>query len=703
MQGKRYSPSTFDELTQKLALPEIHHPLLKKILEEFVQQGKLLEQKQRYTLPPKSSLTKGVISVHPKGFGFVKVAEGPDVFIPKHAIGQAVDGDQVEIDINPIVSAKGPEGQVVSVLKRSRTHLAGTIIGKTARHYTAYAPLLGPDKPLLVKAKGTALVEGDRVICQITEWSNANELPEGILSQKLGHISDPSIDIQAAIEEFELPSAFSHEAIEEAKRYGNKVKASDCKGRKDFSDWECVTIDPDTARDYDDAISLTQDEKGHYTLGVHIADVAHYVKSGSFLDQAALERCNSTYFPGKCVPMLPEELSNELCSLKPKVKRLTQSLIAEFTAEGDLLHYEIVRGCIKSQKRFTYKEALQVLEKKKKSPHLPLLERMVQLCHLFKKKRMERGSIDFAMPDDVILVDEQGAPLRIERVEYDITHQMIEEFMLKANELVATHLSKKERKLIYRIHEEPKEESFQDFYSFARSLGFFLPAKPKQRDIQKLFQDAKGSPLLPQLSVSFIRSMKLACYSPDNVGHYGLALDYYCHFTSPIRRYTDLIIQRLLFDELPLSTQVEEISLACSEKERISFRAESSVVLLKKLRLANRYFKEDPTKVYPAIVTRVKPFALFFEVPLFDLEGSFHVSKIGNDFFEYNPKSMVFRGARTGKVYSSGQEIFVRLEKIDYILQLAEWSIVHSQEEEPAVLPQRKKGKKFSRRRKQDS
>lgn len=681
VQGKRYAPSTFQELTEKLALPEVHHPLLKDILKEFVTSGKLLQEKQRYRLPPKASLTQGTISVHPKGFGFVKFAEGPDVFIPKHAIGEAVDGDQVEIDVNPIVSAKGPEGQVVSVTKRSRTHLAGTIISKTARHYTAYAPLLGPDKPLLVKSKGTALKEGDRVICQITEWSNANELPEGVLSQLIGHISDASIDIQAAIEEFELPSAFSQEAIEEAKQYGSKVKASDCKHRKDLSDWECVTIDPDTARDYDDAISITKDERGHFFLGVHIADVAHYVKSGSCLDREALERCNSTYFPGKCVPMLPEQLSNELCSLKPKVKRLTQSVLAEFSSEGDLIHSEIVRSCIKSQKRFTYKEALQVLEKKKKSPHLPLLERMVQLCHLFKKKRMERGSIDFAMPDDVILVDEKGEPLRIERVEYDITHQMIEEFMLKANELVATHLGNQGKTLIYRVHEEPSEESFQDFYTFARSLGFFLPAKPKHKDIQKLFQDAKDSPLLPQLSVSFIRSMKLACYSPDNIGHYGLALDHYCHFTSPIRRYTDLIIQRLLFDELPESTPVEEIALACSEKERISFRAESSVVILKKLRLANRYFQEDPTRLYSAIITRAKPFALFFEVPLFDLEGSFHISKIGQDFYEYNPKSMTFRGSRTGKTYCAGQEITVRLDKIDYILQHAEWSMIHPQEE----------------------
>src|SRR5207249_4182782 len=250
--------------------------------------------------------------------------------------------------------------------------------------------------------------------------------------------------------------------------------------------------------------------------------------------------------------------------------------------------------------------------------------------------------IDFSMPDDVIIVDENGVPQKIERVDYDITHQMIEEFMLKANEIVAKHLSDQGKTLIYRVHEQPTEESFQDFFTFARSLGFTLPSNPNHRDIQKLFQDAKDSPLLPQLSVSFIRSMRLACYSSDNLGHYGLALEHYCHFTSPIRRYTDLIIQRLLFDELHPSTDLIAIATACSEKERVSFRAESSVTLLKKLRLANTYFAADPSRIYPALITKLKPFALFFEVPLFDLEGNIHVSKIGNDYFEYNAARQQF-------------------------------------------------------------
>lgn len=619
----------------------------------------------------KPSIRTGVISVHAKGFGFVRCKEGPDIFIPKHLTNEAVDGDRVEVEVNPVVSAKGPEGEVTAILQRSRTHLAGTIVGEVKGLYLAHAPLLGIDKQISVRSK-VSLKEGDRIICKVTDWKER----KAELTRLIGHISDPAIDIQAAIEEFELPNQFSHAIVKEAQKHGKTAKVQ---GRKDLTKWEVVTIDPDTAKDFDDAISLTQDERGHFFLGVHIADVSHYVKPDTLLDKEAFIRCNSTYFPGKCVPMLPEELSNELCSLKPKVVRLTQSVLAEFDREGSLVDYSIERTAIKSQKRFTYKEALAVIEGKEKSPHVDLLHRMVALCRLLKKKRFERGSIDFAMSDDVILVDEKGVPIKMERVEYDITHQMIEEFMLKANEIVAKHLSDKGRAPIYRVHEEPSDESFKDFFAYARSLGFSLPATHTHIDIQKMFLEAKNSPLLPQLSVSFIRSMRLAAYSSENLGHYGLALDHYCHFTSPIRRYSDLITQRLLFDECDPELDLNAIAAACSEKERVSFRAEVSVTQLKKLRLAARYLEQDPFTIYPAIVTRVKPFVLFFEVPQFDLEGSIHVSKLGDDFFEYNPTKMMFRGAKTGKTYAIGDTISVRLEAVHYILLQSDWSLVVEQ------------------------
>jgi len=688
IQGKRYSPSTINEIIKGLDIPELHHLLFKEVLDKLVEKGEIALQKEKYSTPmPSVDLVKGVISVHVKGFGFVRCEKGPDVFIPKHSLAGAVDGDTVEIEVNPVVSVKGPEGIVIAILKRSRTHLAGIITSKEKKNYVAYAPILGIEKTVSIKSKKTLKV-GDRIIAKVINWHSGKNLVEAEMDRYIGHISDPSVDIKAAIEEFELPDGFTIEAIEEAKKFGKKALSKD---RKDLTSWEIVTIDPDTAKDFDDAISLTKDDRGHFFLGVHIADVSHYVKPGSNLDKEAYLRCNSTYFPGTCVPMLPEELSNELCSLKPKVIRLTQSVFAEFNPKGDLVQTSIERTCIKSKKRFTYKEALLVLEKKKKSPHADLLAKMVELCQLLKKKRFERGSIDFSMPDDVIIVDENGVPQKIERIEYDITHQMIEEFMLKANEIVAKELASKGKPLIYRIHEEPSSESFQDFFTYARSLGFTLPSEPTHRDIQKLFLQAKDSPQLPQLSVSFIRSMKLAAYSQENLGHYGLALEHYCHFTSPIRRYTDLIIQRLLFDEIDENTNIDAVALACSQKERVSFKAESSVVILKKLRLAATYFQDDPTRIYPAVVTKIKPFALFFEVQMFDLEGNLHISQIGNDYFEYNPTRMSFKGTRTGKSYSAGDTIYVRLENINYILLQSEWAIVSTPDTRAKKI-KRKKG-----------
>lgn len=673
--GKRFTPSTFEELIRLLNIAPAHLDLFKTIVDQLVQEGKLRIQNEKYHLPKNENLVTGSISVHhKKGFGFVKNKEGPDIFIPKHAVMDAVDGDIVEVEVNPVVSAKGPEGEVVAIVKRSKTHLACTITGKTGNHYTAFSPLLGPDKTIMV-ASDTPLKEGDRIIGKVLHWDKKLGQVEAVLDRHIGHISDPSIDIKAAVEEFELPDGFTKEALKEAKSYGKTVSEKDMEGRRDLTEWECVTIDPETAKDFDDAITLTVDERGHYHLGVHIADVAHYVKSGMHLDKEAFLRCNSTYFPGTCVPMLPEALSNELCSLKPKVVRLTQSVFAEFDPHGTLLKWEIDRSAIRSAKRFTYEEAFQVLQKKKRSIHAPLLKRMVDLCYLLKQKRMERGSIDFSMPSNVVIVDKEGVPSRIQKVEYDITHQMIEEFMLKANEIVAIHLNNQGKTLIYRVHEEPTDESFQDFYAFARSFGFQLPASPTHRDIQKLFQEAKDSPVLPQLSVGFIRSMRLAAYSSENIGHYGLALEHYCHFTSPIRRYTDLIIQRLLFNELPPDADVKQVAAACSEKERISFKAEMSVVILKKLRLANSHFKDDPTRIYPAIITKVKPFAFFFEVPDFDLEGSFHISEIGSDYYEYNPRKMSFKGKRTGKTFCTGQTIFVRLEAVDFLTRQTKWTL----------------------------
>jgi ribonuclease R len=347
-----------------------------------------------------------------------------------------------------------------------------------------------------------------------------------------------------------------------------------------------------------------------------------------------------------------------------------------FDPNGDMLSHRISRSYIQSAKRFSYEEAKEVLDGKKKSPHLNLLNQMVELCHLLKKKRSDRGSIDFALPELIIVINDKGEPTGTKIVHYDITHQLVEEFMLKANEIVAKHLADHDKPVVFRVHESPRPDSMEEFYALARHLGFSLPDEPSTDDLQKLFKKAKSTTFGQQLSVGFIRSMKLAIYSPENVGHFGLALEHYCHFTSPIRRYTDLIIQRLLFDENDPSADIAQIAQHSSEQERISMRAENSVKLLKKLRLLDEWTKKDPKKTYQATVTKVKPFGLTFEVPDLTLEGFLHISELENDYFVYNPHQNILLGRSSGKTHRAGEVITVLPTLIDLIFLDAKWELV---------------------------
>ncbi len=678
--GKRYAPMTQAELFERLHIPPQLISTCSSIITELLSSGEVQIEKNKILLAKeKEEIVTGLLRMHPKGFGFV-IPDNPadcpqDIFIPKHLTDNAVDGDHVEVVINhESLSDKGPEGKIVAVTKRARKHLAGTIRQVSANgQILAYAPLMGISKPVLVlPPDDTSLNVGDRVILDVKEWGTEKEHTQCEFSHLIGNIEDPSCDVPAAVEEFDIRSSFPKPVVDQAKKYRKKVPAKELKNRRDFSKEECFTIDPDTAKDFDDALTISKDRKGNYQLGVHIADVAHYVPPGTPLDIEALARCNSTYFPGTCVPMLPEELSNELCSLKPDQIRLTVSVVMNFDKQGNLTKHEVVRSYIKSKKRFTYFEAKDVLDGKK-SPHAKTLKLMVELCLLLKKKRYERGSIDFALPELVVMINAKGEPEGLKRIEYDITHQLVEEFMLKANEMVAVELNQRGKRLIYRVHETPQEENFQDFLQFARTLGFKVPLKPTSAQLQAIFEEAKKTPYFQQLSVGFIRSMKLAQYSADNVGHFGLGLEHYCHFTSPIRRYSDLIIQRLLFDEEPKDINVDKIALRCSEQERVSFRAEMSVKTLKKLRLLHRYFQEDPYRKYNAVITKIKPFGLYFELQDLMLEGFLHISELENDYFVYDEKRSLLFGRSSGKIHKLGDTIQVSLSHVDLITIESGW------------------------------
>lgn len=680
--GKGYHPLSKDQLMCRLGLPDQHSEIFHWVLNELVEQGLLELAHNTYVWKQeKAHVVSGVLSVHPRGFGFLRpddpVQNPEDIFIPKHLTLSAVDGDRVEVLINSeVVSEKGPEGKVVTILSRGRTHVAGIIL-ESFGEITAHVPLLGTQNKVIVQPNPEyKLQAGDRIVMEILEWGGKGKETLCRMSHYIGHISDPSCDIKAAIEEYELRKEFPTHALEEALSLGTKVSKKDLIGREDLRSLECFTIDPDTAKDYDDALTVAKHPDGSYDLGVHIADVSHYVRPGTALDKEARERCNSTYFPGECVPMLPAELSNNLCSLKANVNRLTVSVLMKFDRHGSLLSYQIKRSVIKSAKRFTYREAKKILDGKQKSKHAPTLKLMVELCALLKKKRYERGSIEFAMTEFMVLVDSSGEPLNIDKVEYDITHQLVEEFMLKANEMVATHLDSHGKNLSYRIHEEPAIENMRDFAFLARAFGYQLSDPPKVLELQKMFDEAMKSPYGQYLASSYIRRMRLAAYSPSNIGHYGLGLTHYCHFTSPIRRYIDLVIHRLLFDEGDDLEELEMISVQCSEQERISAKAEQSVSLLKKLRLLKKFQDKDPNRQYEAVVTRVKPFGIFVEVLECMLESFLHVSELENDYFNYDEQEGKLIGVHHGFSYHSGDKVTVMLKEVNFITQESQWHLV---------------------------
>jgi len=703
MLGKAYKPMGIEDLMRRLALPPQHQELVTEAVETLTSQG-VLETKKEQFAPKKErkDVFTGTLRLHARGFGFVQLNDNSvyeeDIFVPKQFTLNAVDGDTVEVQVNPVVSEKGPEGKIVTVLARGRTHVAG-IIREVEKYgdMIAFVPMLGEGKRVVVqKHKKIPIQVGDRIIMEVIEWGTKDSETICKASRHIGHISDPSCDIPAAIAEYELRDKFPQAAIAEAKKIGSRVAQSAIKGREDFRKLECFTIDPETAKDFDDALTLSKNKKGHYHLGVHIADVSHYVQPGSALDLEAKERCNSTYFPRFCLPMLPSELSDNLCSLKPDVNRLTVSVLMEFDKEGNLVDYRIARSVIKSAKRFSYREAKEVLDGKLKSPHLPTLNLMVELCRLLKRKRYERGSIEFALPELVVLVDDKGVPYKTDYIEYDVTHQLVEEFMLKANEMVATHLSKHGKNLTYRVHDIPSEEHMKDFSLLAGAFGFRLSDKPTPNELQLLFDEALTTPYGPYLATSYIRRMRLAFYSPENIGHYGLGLTHYCHFTSPIRRYVDLVSHRIIFGESDDLEELEKIANHCSDRERISAKAEMSVNILKKLRLLNDLYEKDPTKQYEAIVTKVKNFGVYFEILDLMFEGFLHISELDNDYYVYEESAMRLRGAYQGRMFTAGEKITVMLKNVDLILSSAEWNLVsgpeQSQEKTSSRKPERKKG-----------
>src|SRR2546421_3319669 len=551
-----YRPRDRNEIAQALGLKGRERVDVRKTLRELEHAGEIARiRKNRYILPSEADLVTGKLSIHQAGYGFLvpeKPGE-PDIFIAAENTGTAMHGDRVVARISREAAnrrTKGrPEGRVIRILKRAHDTIVGTLQHSRNFYYVV------PDDPRLVhdvyvrperdgQAETTATV-GDKVVVRLEAWESRHVNPEGEIIEVLGPASAPGIDMLSIIRKYHLPTEFPRDVLDHAKGIPETVDARQFEGREDLRGEFIVTVDPDDARDFDDAIHV---EKigGGWRLGVHIADVAAYVEPDSPLDREARRRGNSVYLPDRVIPMLPERLSNGVCSLNPGVDRLTHSVFIHFDKHGNAKSARFARSLVRSARRLTYKQAYAILTA---APGDQLGERLHlawELAALLRQRRFEHGALDLDFPEVKVWIDKDGHPVKLERVENDKSHQLIEEFMLAANEAVARELKKRAVPAIYRIHENPDPEKLAEFREFVLGFNYTVGDVTHRAELQRLLASTRGKPEEQALKIGLLKSLKRARYAPQPLGHYGLAKPNYLHFTSPIRRYADLVVHRAL-------------------------------------------------------------------------------------------------------------------------------------------------------------
>jgi ribonuclease R len=678
-------PATIRELLQRLKIPKEQRPSLKRLLKQLVESGHLIETRgNRYGLPDRMNLVVGRVQTNPRGFGFVvpdRPLEGvdADIFIAGSNLNQAVHGDRV---VARIEHARGErvEGRIVRILQRG----SSTIVGRYDVDERGMGFLVPFDRRVIVDVlipdtERGAAQPGDMVVVEITRWPTPTRTPLGRVIDVLGDIDEPGVDTEIIIRKYGITDAHSEEAVEQARQLGTAVTERDVRGRTDFRATTTVTIDGETARDFDDAITIEKLPNGNYWLGVHIADVAHYVQEGSALDEEAYERGTSVYFPERAVHMFPSELATGLCSLNPHVDRLVQSCLMEIDRRGDVVRYEFHDGVIHSDARMTYTDVNAILTDhdpettRKYSALVPMFEIMQELFEILHARRRRRGSIDFDLKEPYIVLDDEGMVEDIIAAERNVAHRIIEEFMLIANETVAGYLDGHEVPTLYRIHEEPDPLKVEEFEEFVSTLGYSLAAPAgaiRPRHFQKLVERIAGKPEEKPIAFLMLRTMQKARYEPTNEGHFGLAAESYTHFTSPIRRYPDLVVHRSLregrrgmSDERreQLAEDLPDIARHTSERERRATDAERELVQWKKV----RFMADKVGDEFDGYITGVAAFGLYVELIEHFVEGMVHVSTMADDYYRFVERAHILRGEHTGRVYRLGDRVRVQVIKVD--------------------------------------
>ena len=683
-----YVPMKIKEMAVLLNIPKKQRHELQEVLDALEAEGKIeVSVKGKYQKSQNALLT-GVFESHPRGFGFVTVeGEDEDIFIPESKVHGALYHDMVQVALHPS-RGRRREGEIVKVISHGLTSVVGTF--EKCKSFG----FVRPDNQKIAmdifvpleRSKGA--VDGHKVIVEFTSYGKPGKKPEGKIVEILGHRNDPGVDILSIVKEFDLPVAFSDKIYRQVENVARDVSAADRSGRTDLRDLLTVTIDGEDAKDLDDAVTVSK-EDGFYQLGVHIADVANYVQEHSALDVEALKRGTSVYLVDRVIPMLPHQLSNGICSLNQGEDRLTLSCMMKIDARGTVVDYKIAESVINVDRRMSYTVVNKIVSEhdpelcREYEAFVPMFELMKELADILRAKRKGRGSIDFDFPESKVILDEQGKPVEIRPYERNAATKIIEDFMLIANETVAQDFFWREIPFVYRTHENPDPEKIRRLSTFINNFGYHIhtggdDVHPKE--LQKLLTKIEDTPEEDLISRLTLRSMKRAQYSVECVGHFGLAAQYYCHFTSPIRRYPDLQIHRIIKETLRgrmkenrmehYQAVLPEVSKQCSSLERRADEAERETVKMKKV----QYMSERIGEEFEGVISGVTAYGLYVELPN-TVEGMVHITSLEEDYFEFREESSEMVGENTGICYKLGQRVKIRVTGTDELLRTIDFEL----------------------------
>lgn len=673
-----YVPMKMKEMASVLQVKKEERQELKEILDALESEGKIHKtQKGNYVKGQGNRLT-GIYQAHARGFGFVSIeGSDDDVFIPEEESGGALQGDEVEIQITRGAGPKTgqrQEGKVIKILKRGMSRIVGYYQKNKSFGFVLPDNQKFLQDVFVPEEKSKGAVTGHKVVVKLTSYGGDGKKPEGEVVEILGHVNDPGTDVLSIAMSYELPIEFPEKVMNQAERVAKPVSEADRFGRRDMRDVRMVTIDGEDAKDLDDAVSL-EVRDGSFYLGVHIADVTNYVQENSALDREAKKRGTSVYLADRVIPMLPHTLSNGICSLNAGEDRLALSCLMKIDENGTIVDHEICESVIRVDRRMTYTAVKQILEDedeeqcRKYEEFVPMFREMARLSSILREKRHRRGAVDFDFPETKVILDEQGRPVELKAYERNTATKLIEDFMLAANETVAEDFFWREIPFVYRIHEAPDEEKIRKLAIFLHNFGYTMHVGNHEvhpKEIQKLLEKVEGKPEEPMIARLALRSMKQAKYTPENEGHFGLAASCYTHFTSPIRRYPDLQIHRIIKETLRgrmdeerirhYQSILEEVTKHASETERRAEEAERETVKLKKVQYMKNFIGEE----YEGVISGITKWGMYVELPN-TIEGLVHVVNMTDDHYEYIEDRYEMQGINTGKTYRLGQKVCVRV------------------------------------------